>query len=333
MNTSCEQNVEHTENGSDAIDAVSSDIEKMSISTDNKSVCANCGKEGSDVTNICNKCNMVKYCNAACKKKHRQKHKKACERRVAELHDEQLFKQPPPNEDCPICMVRLPSLTSGCTYNECCGKMICSGCEHAFQSRITKEEHDVCPFCRTPPPNSDKENVKRFEKRMELNDARAIFNMGCHYRYGRLGLPQSMAKALKLWHRAGELGNAAAYTNIGNAYYFGRGVEIDLKKARHYWELATMSGSVMARRNLGVLEEENVGNMERALKHYMIAVGGGDSISLNNVKSTYMRGLATKDDYAKALRSFQAYLDEIKTVQRDEAAAANDDNKYYESAS
>ena len=31
-------------------------------------VCANCGKEGSNL-NICNKCKAVKYCNAACKKK------------------------------------------------------------------------------------------------------------------------------------------------------------------------------------------------------------------------------------------------------------------------
>ena len=46
-------------------------------------LCANCGKEGSDVTNTCNKCKSVKYCNAACKKKHRSKHKKACERYVA----------------------------------------------------------------------------------------------------------------------------------------------------------------------------------------------------------------------------------------------------------
>ena len=47
-------------------------------------VCANCGKDGSDVTNSCNKCKSVKYCNAACKKRHRHKHKKECERRVAD---------------------------------------------------------------------------------------------------------------------------------------------------------------------------------------------------------------------------------------------------------
>ena len=98
---------------------------------DNISTCANCGKEGSDVNNTCNKCKQVKYCNAACKKKHRHKHKKDCEEhvrlaaeRAAKLHDEKLFKQPPPNEDCPICFLMIPSL-------HCCGKVICSGCVYA----------------------------------------------------------------------------------------------------------------------------------------------------------------------------------------------------------
>ena len=72
-------------------------------------LCANCGKKGTDVTNTCNKCKSVMYCNAACKKKHRHKHKKECARRVAELHDEKLFAQPPPLEDCPICFLRVPS--------------------------------------------------------------------------------------------------------------------------------------------------------------------------------------------------------------------------------
>jgi len=43
------------------------------VDNNNASVCANCGKEGSsdEINNTCNKCKQVKYCNAACKKKHR----------------------------------------------------------------------------------------------------------------------------------------------------------------------------------------------------------------------------------------------------------------------
>ena len=77
----------------------------MSSIDTSTTVCAACGKE--DPTNTCNKCKMVKYCNAACKKKHRSKHKKACERRAAELHDAELFKEHPPRDDCPICFLPL----------------------------------------------------------------------------------------------------------------------------------------------------------------------------------------------------------------------------------
>ena len=95
----------------------------MASSTDTTTVCASCGKEGGNL-NTCNKCNMVKYCNAACKKKHRSKHKKACERRVAELHDEALFKEPPPHEDCPICLLPLPLDPNKTIFQSCCGKLV-----------------------------------------------------------------------------------------------------------------------------------------------------------------------------------------------------------------
>jgi len=81
-------------------------------------VCANCGKSEEDSINLksCTACKLVKYCNRDCQAAHRSQHKKACKKRAKELHDEMLFKQPPPDEDCPICMIRLPSLATGRTY-------------------------------------------------------------------------------------------------------------------------------------------------------------------------------------------------------------------------
>ena len=104
----------------DGISEVNDMLQNMSTGDDkdiNVSVCAaNCGKEGSDNMNRCNKCKMVKYCNAVCKKVHKKKHKKECEehirlaaeheRMVAEKNDKELFKQPPPAEDCPICFLQ-----------------------------------------------------------------------------------------------------------------------------------------------------------------------------------------------------------------------------------
>jgi len=302
------------------------------------SVCANCGKEGNDVNNICNKCKMVRYCNAACKKKHRHKHKKECEEharlvaeRAAELHDEELFKQPPLlHENCPICFLRMPSLGAGSRYQSCCGKVICTGCLHApvYDSQGNEVDKYKCPFCRVPVPSSEAEGIKRMKKRVETGDSRAMFNLAFYYYHGLFGLPQDYRKALELWHQACELGFVYAYNYIGVAYDWGRGVEVDTKKAIHYTEQAAMRGDETARYSLGTLEK-NKGNMDKAVKHYMIAIKDGDSDAVNQMKELYSDGHATKDDYTKALQSYQEYLGEIKSEQRDQAAAAYDDYRYY----
>ena len=310
---------------------------KISSADDKKKnmSCANCGKteeDGNTTLKACVACKMVKYCNRECQIQHRSHHKEECKKRAAELHDEKLFKQPPLLEDCPICMIRLPTLVSGRTYMNCCGKMICSGCIYSVQLRAAlsgrRKEDDICPFCRTSPAKKNEETIRRYEKRIELNDAYAIYNMGGYHARGLYGLPRNIAKGLELWHRAGERGSAEAHGCIGIAHDHGDGVERDLKKARHYWELAAINGDLQSRYNLGSIEVEG-GNMERALKHFMIAVRSGCSDSLDYIKQSYLRGYTTKDMYAEALRSYQSYLDEIKSDQRDDAAAFKDEWKYF----
>ena len=84
---------------------------------------------------------------------------------------------------------------------------------------------------------------------MEVDDAAAIYDMGCYYYNGSRGLPQDHAKALELWHQAAKLGYAPSYYSIGAAFNRGVGVERDEKKAMHYFELAAMGGVVEARYN------------------------------------------------------------------------------------
>ena len=292
------------------------------------SACANCGKgdEGCDLK-FCTACKMVKYCNRDCQIAHRPQHKKACKKRAAELHDEALFKEPPPQYgDCPICFLRSPTMHTGSRYMSCCGKIICSGCCHADvydnQGKIIADKK--CPFCRTSAPTSNKEGIQRLKKRMEVGDAYAFGMMGGFHATGQNGFPQDSAKAIECWHKAGRDG----YNNIGNAYDHGNGVERDKKMASHYYELAAMGGNVYARHNLGI-DEYVVGNYDRALKHYMIAVRGGFTRSVKNIQQMYMDGHATKDHYANTLRAHQAFINEIKSDQRDKAAALGDDYRYY----
>jgi hypothetical protein len=69
--------------------------------------CSNCGKDG-DNLKTCSPCKLVKHCDVTCQRAHWPRHKKECKKRAAELHDEALFKEPPPNDECPICMQTLP---------------------------------------------------------------------------------------------------------------------------------------------------------------------------------------------------------------------------------
>ena len=305
--TTCDQtNVENITEG----------INSVAILED-KSTCANsnCGKEGnSDDMNICNKCQMVKYCNAACKKKHRTKHKKACERRVAELYDEQLFKDVEPDE-CPICLLPLPLDADESTIHSCCGKRICIGCEYAME---ISEGKDLCAFCRTPPASSGEEEIERTKNLMDKGNAEAFNYFSGYYVQGINGMPQDYQKARELWLKAGELGYAGAYFNLGQSFMEGLGVEVDVKKAEHYYELATIGGSVIARHNLGGLEVD-AGNFDRAFKHFMIAARAGYKESLDAAKTGYTNGMITKDEYANTLRAYHERQKEMKSDERDTA--------------
>ena len=115
------------------------------------------------------------------------------------------------------------------------------------------------------------------------------------------------------------------------AHFTGRWAEKDMKKARHNFEIAAIGGDVEARHFLGMLEG-NAGDKDSMMKHFMIAIEGGYEVSLEKIKHIFMdehTHYATKDDYAKALRAYQTYIEEIRSDQRDEAAAFRDEYKYY----
>lgn len=133
--------------------------------------------------------------------------------------------------------------------------------------------------------------------------------------------------ARQIFFQGAELGSTRALYGVANAYNSSEGVEKDGKKARHYYELAAMKGDNISRCNLGA-EEGIAGDFDKALKHLLISCGRGRMFSLKNIKLLFMKGAAAKEDYEKALQSYQQYIDEIKSDQRDKAAASIEDFIY-----
>ena len=271
--------------------------------------CAGCGvKEDNDIKLKKCACHLVRYCSVKCQKDHRPQHKKACKKRVAELRDEILFKQPESGHygDCPICCLPL-SLNRHTISTSCCGKRICDGCLFA------NERREECPSCRNPMPKSEEESNINLLKRVEANDPDAMLQMGCSYASIR-----DYKTAFKYWEKAAKLGDMDAHFNLSLMYLRGQGVKQDEKKQVYHLEEAAIGGHAQARNYLGIIEGKN-GRFFRANKHTIIAANMGHDESLEALNDIYAAGLVTKDDFDAALRAHRAAVNATKSPQRAEA--------------
>ena len=76
-----------------------------------------------------------------------------------------------------------------------------------------------------------------------------------------------------------------------------------MKKSKYYWELlAAVGGDVAAWHNLGI-KEENAGNINRAMKCYMLAATAGCDKSLQLIREGFLKGHVTRDDLENTLRT------------------------------
>ena len=282
--------------------------------------CASCGiaKDDDDDVKLkkCNGCYLVRYCGIECQKNHWPKHKQACKKRAAELRDELLFKQPRSSDlgDCPICCLPLPLDLKKSRMYYCCSKRICFGCAHANRVRENKSRlRHTCPFCRNALPKTEEESDKLRIKRIEANDPVAIRVEGTkHYRKG------DYRGAVEYWTKAAALGDAWGNFQLSGLYQVGEGVEKDEKKEIHHLEEAAISGNPHARYNLGV-HENSYGNIDRAVKHWIIAATQGEDDAIKALMRGFKQGFVEKDVLAAALRAHKVAVDATKSPQRESA--------------
>jgi len=246
---------------------------------------------------------------------HNSQHQQECKKRVDELRDELLFKQPESTHlgDCPICMIPMLDSTKS-IMSSCCSKMVCKGCDYANDLR--EEEAKLghsCPFCRKPVPSTQEQSDKQIMKRIAANDPGAMRRKGKQQHE-----KGDYRSAFEYYTRAAELGDADAQYELARLYEFGKGVEKDGGKAIYHLEEAAIGGHPSARRTLGWIEWEN-GNTERAMKHLVIAASLGDDDSIKLLMKAFRSGLVSKDDLASALRAHQAAVDATKSPQREAA--------------
>jgi TPR repeat protein len=197
------------------------------------------------------------------------------------------------------------------TFKSCCSKVLCDGCEYA---NYVKSGSLDCPFCREPMAD-DEENTKRELERIKANDPDAMREMGVvRYHEG------DHDAALEYSTKAAELGDLVAHNLLGVMYSDGIGVEKDEEKGVYHYEKAAIGGHLKARHNLGCVEEEK-GNADRAVKHFIIAANLGDEVSMKDLWAHYSAGNINKEDLEATLRTHKAVIDATKNPEREAAEA------------
>ncbi len=247
-------------------------------------------------------------------KRSRSEHEEACKKRAAELRDELLFRQLESSHhgDCPICSLPLSLDYAKSRMYECCSKVICNGCEYANWMRELKARlQHTCPFCREVLPDTDEESVEQLMKRAEANDPIALCKVGS--KHCEKGDYQS---GFEYYTKATRLGVAEAHYKLSAMYLNGLGVEQDEGKEVYHMEEAAIGGHPRARYNLGCHENDN-GNHERAVKHWIIAAGQGHDGSIKVLMEAFKQGEVEKEDLTAALRAHKAAVDATKSPQRE----------------
>ena len=152
-------------------------------------------------------------------------------------------------------------------------------------------------------------------KRVKANDPLAMCEEGRHQ--NKKGY---YSKAFMCFSKSAELGHADAYYRLAWLYQRGHGVEKDEGNYIHHLEEAAIGGHPRARVLLGI-HEYNKNNLNRAVKHWIIAARQGDDESIKALMQGFKEGYVEKEVLAAAFRAHKVAVDATKSPERIEAEA------------
>lgn len=303
-----------------------------------ETTCAECRADRDGLRRCCG---STYYCNVQCQKAHRKVHKRQCEKKPLKSSgskkdesaatssggdefdsfadesdiDIDAFEFPPRSE-CPICMLPLPLDKQHRTHMLCCGKRLCRACiEEAFRTAANfGGDAGNCAFCRQMPPKTEEEEFQSLRALIGRGDGEAAVNLAWKYLHG-LGVAQDKRRAVELYHQATRAGSAKAAAWLADRYLNGNIVGTDRDKAKRLYARAARLGNFSALYNLGAIRlmDGNAGFM----RYFLVSASAGCQEALDAVKAGYKANTITRDEFEKALRSFQAANDELRSENRD----------------
>lgn len=211
-----------------------------------------------------------------------------------ELKGADHFKSLPPMGECPVCITPFSRDSSQMTYMDCCGNIICAGCngeEDVFEEKRKRGKPGyvrLCPFCRAP-ASCVEEETKKIMARASKGDV-----IACEYlAHNFMEQPGLEMNGLRYCIQSIGLGSSEqclALSKLFKGAYpehaISKWIKIDSEKATIFRLAAAIRGSTEARHECGNFEYDR-GNHELGIRHWKIAAEAGMQPSLDALKSIY----------------------------------------------
>lgn len=184
------------------------------------------------------------------------------------------------DDDCPICLERMPEVTWRGTERHralCCGKMICAPCSSLLRKRQDAHIADMnrlraadspsvadvrrelkylegsvkCPMCRETLASTDQQVFQLVQSRAEQHGWDwAQYKVGMCHLNGR-GVNADPKKAVKWFKKAAAQGKYQAEHELGEIYNFGKGVKRSPQEAARWYQKAADAGFALSQYALG----------------------------------------------------------------------------------
>lgn len=145
--------------------------------------------------------------------------------------------------------------------------------------------------------------VELFERAAEAGEASAHAELGRAYEYGAGGKPKDMAQAIAIWQRGYEMGNSACAYYLGNAFADGKGVDADPVAAAEYWRVGAERGSMTSAVNYGIALYDGNGverNVPLGNEYMLRAADAGIVEAMHNIAWSARNGRGMPVSYELA---------------------------------
>lgn len=146
--------------------------------------------------------------------------------------------------------------------------------------------------------------IQLLEKAGELGFATAYSNLGYIYENGYDDIEQDSNKAIEYYQKAAELGYASSYANISIMYQQGIGLDADIEKAMEYAKKGAEDGSGYAAYGVAYYYEKELNDADEAKIWYLKSANLGYEDAILLVASQYLAE-QTDESFKKAIELYK----------------------------